>query len=313
MSKVWVAGILIWLAAAATGHAERFALVVGVNDCPGYRVEDRAKPRALRGAETDAAEFARVLKELFRFESKNVCQLTGPQASYEGVKTAFENLSRQMRPGDSFVLYFAGHGTQIADRKPRDEDDDLDEALCLFDATSSGENLLIDDELALWLEDLPAHNITVVMDCCHAGTTTKDLEDDETVSRGLPMAERKNGPQVCGQYWQELEDSTKSPERRLVALFACGSNQQAYERRVDPKGARSYSGQFTMYLLQGLRDLRADADHNGSVSSKEAISFALGRLEPFNSTRRESSSKQQPWWQANPEEQPLLGIPVGKD
>ena len=145
------------------------------------------------GAETDAAEFAKVLKELVRFKSNNIRQLLGSQATYSGVKTAFENLSGQMRPGDSFVFYFAGHGTQIPDRnRPWDEEDDeLDEALCLFDATSAGENLLVDDELALWLEALPAHQITVVMDCCHAGTATKDVGDDEIVSADYPWQMRR--------------------------------------------------------------------------------------------------------------------------
>ena len=126
------------------------------------------------------------------------------------------------------------------------------------------------------------------------------------------MADAKDRTEVIGQYWQELKNSSKSPERRMIALFACGSGQQAYERRVGINGGRTYAGQFTMYLLEGLQGLHADVDQNGSVSGTEVINFTLGRLEPFNSTRSESG-KQQPWCQANREEQPVFEIPVGKD
>jgi uncharacterized caspase-like protein len=117
----------------------------------------------------------------FGFDTRNVVVLKGPDATREKIRLAFASLAKRARPEDQFVFHYSGHGTQIADVRPFDEPDGRDEALCPWDANADGENLIRDDELGVWLDDLPARRITVILDCCHAGTGTRDAGDDPEV------------------------------------------------------------------------------------------------------------------------------------
>ncbi len=202
------------MVAVAGGNAcqagERYALVVGVNECPQFRVTGGVRPRALRGAESDADAVAEALEKQMGFPAANIELLKGSRATYAAVKSALEQLRKKARRGDCVVVHFSGHGTQVPDRAPLDETSDaLDEALCLADATDEGKNLLLDDELGLLLDDIAADQLTVILDCCHAGTGTKE-PDDEVVARYLPFPGVRRAPQTKPA-WQEIGGACQGP------------------------------------------------------------------------------------------------------
>jgi uncharacterized caspase-like protein len=278
--------------------AEGYALVVGVNDCPEFRLADGSRPRALRGAQSDAQAIAAVLTEKFHFAKERVFSLQGQDATREAFVKRFEQLLESLGHEDSFVLYFAGHGTQVADQRPLDEADGLDEALCLADTTGEGKNLVRDDELGKWLEDCRAGRITVIFDCCHSGTGIKDPTED-IAARYLPMAGSRMGTPVDGEPqfpWQDLRSSTKSLERRsLAALFACQPQQQAYERRFAGQQAPARSGQFTHYLIAALKDPSADTDRDNRLTTAETVAYITKHLDAtFNDLRPAATDRQQP-------------------
>ena len=284
-------GVLV----CSDARAENWAIVVGINDYPEFRLPDGAQPPALRGAETDADAIARRLVEDFAFPEAHVVLLKGRRATHSRVKQAFEDVARQARATDLFVFHFSGHGTRVADRKPFDEPDGVDEALCLADATDKQENLLVDDDLALWLDAIPARRITIILDCCHAGTGIKG-SDDDIAARYLPIPEsagtRLAEPEIA---WRELRGVTKDIGRQLTAFYACKAEQQAYERRFPHLPAPARAGQFTQAMLAGLEKNAADADGDGKVTSAELLRFAALRLdETFNKLRDRPDERQEP-------------------
>lgn len=71
MARRWLSLVCaaLWLSAASIGEArgEGYAVIVGVNECPEFRLPDGSRPRPLRGAEHDADAMANLLVEGFGF------------------------------------------------------------------------------------------------------------------------------------------------------------------------------------------------------------------------------------------------------
>lgn len=307
-----MAALLTMLLAAAPFSAagEKYALVVGVNDCPNFRLPGGARPRPLLGAECDAEALAQLLQDRFAFAPQNVRLLKGEAATRQAVLAAMAELLKSASADDQVVFHFSGHGTQVPDRKPLDEPDGLDEALCLYDCDADGENLLIDDEIGQWLDRLASRRVTVVLDCCHAGTGTKELGDD-IVARFLPSpAAMAADPPVARQpdrphEWNELRGTSKSLDRRRTALFACQPEQQAYERRLLEAKPVQRRGQFSYYLIESLGDPAADLDGDGVVSSQEALLYVEHKLDgSFNAQRTEPKDQQHPALDADRRDEP---------
>ena len=279
--------------AAPAARAEPLALVIGVNECPGFVLADGTRPRPLQGAEADASELAERLHEQFGFRQERIRLLLGASARRADVQKAFAELAAEAKPDDVFVFYFAGHGMQLADVRPLDEEDRRDEALCLADATADAKGTLRDDELGRWLEDLPAARVTAVLDCCHSGTGIKD-PDDESAARYLPAPEELLAPAKDASPWVDLTPATKSADKQIVALFACQPHQRAYERRLAAGHASRRRGQFTAHLLDGLSRKQADADGDGVVSHGEALAHARHKLDSSFNDLREKADCQTP-------------------
>lgn len=312
LKRLAVVAASVLLASSTVAQADSWAIVVGVNEYPRVRLADGSQPPPLRGAETDADAIANMLIEHFAFPKDHVRLFKGAEATRAKLQTAFADVSRQAKPDDVFVFHFSGHGTRVPDRRPFDEDDKLDEALCLADTNGDGDNLLIDDDLALWLEALPARQVSVILDCCHAGTGTKN-PDDDLVPRFLPLAVTTDRIQPPKQSWRELRDTTKGSPRRLTAFFACHSDQQAYERRFPNVKAPAKGGQFTQALLAGLRDSAADVNNDGTITNRELLRFAAVRLDKtFNQTRTRSTERQEPLLESEDADVPVFGRVGGR-
>ena len=80
---------------AGPARGEGFALIVGVNECPAFRLPDGSRPRPLQGAENDADALADLLIRQFGFAAKNVVVLKGAGATREKIKAAFVELAER--------------------------------------------------------------------------------------------------------------------------------------------------------------------------------------------------------------------------
>lgn len=299
--------VVVCLFGVSAHAGERYALVIGVNECPDFRLAGDIKPRPLRGAESDAQAMSKCCHDTLGIPKDHIHLLLGKQATLREVRRRWKQLDGVCGKDDSILFYFAGHGTQVKDQRPLDEEDDgLDEALCLADAKAGGENLLLDDELGNWLEESKAGRLSVILDACHSGTGTKDTDDD-LASRHLPSAASGRKTDKANEPWRDLRSSTKSLDKELIALFACQPNQQAYERRMQGQKSPQRSGQFTHFVLEGLTDRIADRNQDGMLSAKELLDHVQARLDAsFNEGRTQSVDRQQPALLASRNESVLL-------
>lgn len=161
-------------------------------------------------------------------------------------------LASQVAPGDSVLIFYAGHGTQ---RTPSGTlSSVIVEALVPADAGQAGGDLLYDFELARHLDAISAacESVTVLLDCCHAAGTTRGLINDSLHPR------RERSVELSPAFLHSLPPLTdvsalapqdrqpaserprfREPERTIVA--ACHAHEKAQETTSDdePQGVFS--------------------------------------------------------------------------
>ena len=80
----------------------------------------------------------------------------------------------RLPPGSVLLFHFSGHGSQIRDRNGDELDDHLDELICPHDM--DWDDPLTDDEIGRYVAKVdPSVNLTIVLDCCHSGSGTRDF------------------------------------------------------------------------------------------------------------------------------------------
>jgi len=103
----------------------------------------------------------------------DVSVLYNSQANWDAVAAKIKRVGSRCMPGDFFVFYYAGHGTQMVD-KDGDELDGYDEAFCLVtpDGKIDKKGFMTDDQFAdLVTAAIPEEcKVLVLSDCCHSGT-----------------------------------------------------------------------------------------------------------------------------------------------
>jgi hypothetical protein len=259
------------------------ALLVGINKYRKY---------PLRGCVNDIAAMKDLLVELYGFSADNIRVITDRDAT---MKAVVENLGWLAQGGSDpavRVFHYAGHGHFTPD-KNGDEPDGSDEALVLYDHDQNG--YLIDDELKKLYDRFPSNgNLTLIMDCCHAGSNQRGPE--EIYYRFIPntfderkaiAAARKKFLQEQMQYVREqlgnLRSKTRGPdeefERQFTAamqkfekarfgdhrvregnilLAGCKSDQQAADAKM---GRGKFHGAFTYHFVKLVREAQGKISH----------------------------------------------------
>ena len=123
--------------------------------------------------------------------------------TYENEDATVSNFTGFMRgaisnlfDGDSLLVSFSGHGSQIPNNSTDAEADNMDETLCFFD------RMLVDDEFyALLGQFREGVRIHAVFDSCHSGTVAKDIaqlnkERDEYQEKTLKSLQGKGEDQA---------------------------------------------------------------------------------------------------------------------
>lgn len=253
-------------AARADDFPKRYAIVVAVDEYASPGV-----PR-LQFAQRDAEKLA------LRLEAQGyyVTSVVGNKARRGEVVRELLLAQERLRPQDSFVLFFAGHGVRKQsngqvywlnyDGDPQRPDID-------------GIRLRHLIEL---VREIPATRKLVLLDHCYAGDV-QEAPAGMGDGRDTPMAPL---PLAAGR-----EAFPEGFERDIVAANSAGPADRsmfvvAASRGVAFEDPALMHGFFTQVLLSALREPKADTQADGAVSMGELMEFVESQVVQLSSSRQ---------------------------
>lgn len=147
------------------------ALVVGIDD---YAPVGPGGPD-LHGCVADANDLANSLVVLHVVPPipLNLKRITNQYATRQAILQGFDWLIKGAKEKDLRIFFYAGHGTRVIDKWPKDEPDGYDEAICPHDYATAGP--ITDDEIATKLKALPPGvRFEAIFDSCFSGSVTRE-------------------------------------------------------------------------------------------------------------------------------------------
>lgn len=112
----------------------------------------------------------------------------------ENVIRELQAFGRRTRPQDYFVLFFAGHGENVPDHPPLDEEDGLDEAFVLPGLRGAKLDInmkhwYIDDQFVETIEASfhKSCQMLFIFDCCHSATLA-DIDSHQWAHRVISIS-----------------------------------------------------------------------------------------------------------------------------
>jgi hypothetical protein len=255
------------------------ALLVGVGDYPHPSL------RPLQGPRADVAALRDALVDQLGVPAEDVRTLVDGEATRAGIAQAFQDhlvahgrawrAAGRAGPPPAYLFYFSGHGSQARDPTGV-EPDGLDETLVPYDAREDDVFDIKDHEVGAWLAALPGDNVTVVLDCCHSGSGTREARDDEAAAvRSAPVDLRPQPVTRPGALGATRGVSVDGGSGHVL-LAACSDHQEAYEIATS---AGTRRGAFTLALVPQLVALAGD----GEVTYRQlhqSVRFEVNRLRP---------------------------------
>ncbi len=260
----------ITLLAGITFSAEKYAVIIGINDYMNDRVQD------LRYSEADASYLADVLFRYSQYKPSNIRLLLGEDASYANIKKEVYWLGEISQPDDEVFFYFSGHGTRVED-KDGNEDDNMDEAFCPYETDLENKaSVILDDEMGHWFGRIKADKVVVVLDCCHSGGAagkSVDKQGTKGLDMKLPTTARGHINPDMNPYAMDLNVENK------FVMTASDADQQSFE---NPELGH---GVFTYYLGKAIQ---GESDHNGDniITTREVFDYTKKNTEAFAKTIR---------------------------
>ncbi len=254
-----------------SAHVAR-ALIVGIN-----HYED---PRNnLKGCVNDALTIAKVATEHAGFPRDEVRLVCDERATTANIRERLQWLVSGAGPGSQLLFHYSGHGSQVRDRDGDELDDHLDEILCPYDL--NWEDPFTDDELGRVIAQVgPDVRFTIVLDCCHSGTATREFFK-ERAAAGAP----------------NLRYLTPPPDVAWRAAGGVNVDATVTERTINMVAKRSAVRRFgtrltaqNVLLIAGCRaeqtsaDAFIDNDYHGALTyglwkALETAQFRLSNAE----------------------------------
>jgi hypothetical protein len=170
-------------AAAETGRY-RLTLTTGAPEVPAERrsagrvyglfagISDYQPPNTdLDYTVEDATRIRDALLDGGGMRADDAYTLVDEEATVANVTAAIRDIARRMSPDDTFVMFYSGHGGQIArsDGPTASDPDAMDETLTLYDGD------LLDDELRALFDEIDRGTVLLWLDSCFSGGFAKDI------------------------------------------------------------------------------------------------------------------------------------------
>jgi hypothetical protein len=283
-----------------------YALLIGIDCYLPNALPDGASYKSLKGCVRDITHVEAFLKCQFNLPSEQIYKLTAsnvdgsseqsePPAqlpTYENIVEKFKALTEKAQPQDQVYIHYSGHGGRAVTNYPQLKGTKgIDEALVPTDIGNPKARYLRDIEFAALLKKMVDKKlvVTVVLDSCHSGGTTRagdsairgaDRETVDTTPR--PTDSLVASAEDLAKTWQDLaEETTRSGKSNMsflpgtkgyVMLAACRPSEYAYEYEFNGKES---NGALTYWLLDSLQNRSLDLTYkvlydriNAKVHSK---------------------------------------------
>lgn len=224
-----------------------------------------------------------LLSPLLKKQGFSTTELLDEQATFGAIISQLTQFTNQTKKGDIVYLHFSAHGQPVEDLNG-DEEDGWDESIVPIDAYKlykkgvyEGQKHLTDDLLNKYIKKLrekigPTGFLYVVVDACHAGTSSR--ANDETI-RGTHVGFTYNNkvfkPSTSKKSHYRIEASSK--QSNVLFIEACRPDQVNTEIKVDSKrfGPLSYN------IAQTLSNFTLTTNANEFVESIKRSLIKTGR------------------------------------
>lgn len=151
--------------------------------------------------------------------------------------------AKTLRPSDTLVITYSGHGTQIYDPTQPREADWYDEAICLWDS-ETGIQAVTDDAIQSALRKVRG-SVFFISDSCYAGGLDRSgaaaMVGEDYRTKYIPFDPETM--QVIRP--KEIPPTSENPFQRVYQLFACAEEEVSYDT--------SKGGVFTNALIKNYR------------------------------------------------------------
>lgn len=231
----------------------------------------------------NGVEDVNLINPILKKQGFTTSLLLDKQATYVNIIRQLTLLTRKTNKGDLVYLHFSAHGQPVEDING-DEIDGWDESIVPIDAFKiyrkgvyEGNKHLIDDTLNKYIKKLrekigPTGFLYVVIDACHAGTSSR--ANDETI-RGTYVGFTYNNkvfrPSKNKKSHYRIEPSAKQSD--VMFIEACRPDQVNTEIKVGGKrfGPLSYN------IAQTLSSFTLSTDAKGFIDSFKKTLLNTGR------------------------------------
>jgi hypothetical protein len=175
-------------APAPAGSGSRvWVLSIGISDYPGGGND-------LPECANDASKIAEALRNQGLTTPEREILLTNSQATTSAIRAAMQRIASQIRPDETFVFFYSGHGGQSSSQSNDSRElDGRDEFLFVYDGEFA------DDEFGRLTDAIRARTALVAIDACFAGGFAKDVITRPGVI-GMFSSEEDVTSAVAGQF-----------------------------------------------------------------------------------------------------------------
>ncbi|NMF63354.1 caspase family protein [Brasilonema octagenarum] len=238
-----------------TNDSSLWALLIGI--------DEYLHINNLNGCVNDVEAMRIYLRNQLGVPENQIRVLTNQEATRANILQNFQEFfidNSDIQPGSQIFFHYSGHGSQMPNPK---EPDGQNETLVPHDSRSPEVFDIPDKTLAGLLDKLAerkGNNITVILDCCHSGSGTRDpnlaqtrnVEPDNRIpppdlDTGILEGAPRRGTGASG--WQ-TEGITH------VLLAGCRDNELSNEYLSSDNDKNNvWHGALTYFTLQALRNI----------------------------------------------------------
>lgn len=239
--------------------ANRYALLVGVEDYPGGSTHDLSYP----------ADDVVDMKAALEAKGWTVRTLVNGQATKAAISAGIGALSAD--PDATILVYYSGHGSDLTETASLIPHDGI-----LSPYTYDTTAWISPADMSGWMAAVPARHRVLILDSCYSGGFSLGAGAVDTSPADYSRANGSTSDTLLlnaaisrfSALVQENLARFGSPE--ILTLAAAGSEEESYDDNSHLNGA------FTYYLVEAASS--GDYDGDGFVTVDEAYRYAKARI-----------------------------------